>query len=126
MKKIIALFLAIALSGCANLQNAISKLESVQVTPQQVSIAGNTFDALERIGEKYIRLPRCTGSNGPACRDPAATKKVISAIRSGRVARANLEQFFSDHPDQLGPAGLYDALQKAIATINGINTQAPQ
>ena len=126
MRKIaIACAIALSLGGCANLQNAWGVLTSVQVTPQAVSIAGNTFDALEATATNYLRLAKCTGSNGPICRDPAASKKIISAVRSGRVARNNLEQFFADHPGQLGPQGLYDAFNAAISTLQTILAQNP-
>ena len=120
MRKILVLALALGLTACASLQNDWSKLTSAQVTITTVAVAGNTFDSLEAIATSYLRLPKCTGTNGPACRDPSATKKIIPAVRAGRVARNNLEQFFVDHPGQLGPQGLYDALQAAIATLQGV------
>lgn len=119
-KLIMAGVLALALGGCANLQQTWDTLTSAQVTPQVVLIAGNTFDGLEATATNYLKLARCTGSNGPVCRDPATSAKIISAVRSGRVARNNLEQFFADHPGQLGPQGLYDAFQAAISTLQTI------
>jgi len=88
-----------------------------------VLVAGNTFDGLESIATNYLKLPKCTGSNGPICRNAKATAAIIPAVRSGRVARNNLEQFFSDHPGQLGPQGLYDALQSAISTLQSTFAQ---
>jgi hypothetical protein len=121
--RLAVIVLALSLGGCASTISAIEKLESKQVTPSAVLIAGNAFDAAVPIAEAWIRLPRCTGSNGPACRSTSAAK-VIKAVRQGRVARANLEQFFADHPGQLGPQGLYDAFQAAIATLNNEVTLA--
>ena len=121
-KLFLGLTLALALTGCANLQNAWNTLTTAQVTTTQVSVAGNTFDALEATATRYLQLSRCSGTNGPICRDPAVTKKVISAVRAGRVARNNLEQFFTDHPGQLGPQGLYDALQASITTLQSVIT----
>ncbi len=123
MKRIATLLIILSLAGCAQLQNDWNVLTTSQVTITTVSVAGNTFDALETTATSYLQLPRCTGTNGPICRDPAATKKIISAVRSGRVARNNLEQFFVDHPGQLGPQGLYDALQSAIATLQAVISQ---
>ena len=124
MKKLIlGLTLALGLVACAQLQNDLAVLTSTQVTVTTVAVAGNTFDALEATATAYLRLPRCSGTNGPACRDPNATKAIIPAVRSGRVARNNLEQFFTDHPGQLGPQGLYDALQASIATLQGVIAQ---
>lgn len=123
MKKIlIPLVLALSLGACANLQNAWNVATSAQVTYQTVAIAANTFDALEATATAYLRLPKC-GGTVVVCRDPTATKKIIPAVRAGRVARNNLEQFFVDHPGQLGPQGLYDALQASINTLQGVISQ---
>lgn len=121
MRKLaLSLLLALSLGACANLQNTWNTLTSAQVTVTTVAVAGNTFDALEATATAYLRLPRCNGTNGPACRDPKATAKIIPAVRAGRVARNNLEQFFVDHPGQLGPQGLYDALQASISTLQSV------
>jgi hypothetical protein len=122
-KLLLGLALALGVTACANLKNDLAVLTSTQVTITTVAVAGNTFDALEATATAYLRLPRCSGTNGPACRDPAATKKIIPAVRSGRVARNNLEQFFADHPGQLGPQGLYDALQASINTLQDVIAQ---
>ena len=113
----------LALGACSQLQNDWNTLTSTQVTVTTVTVAGNTFDALEATATSYLRLPRCSASSGPICRNPSITKAIISAVRSGRVARNNLEQFFTDHPGQLGPQGLYDALQTAISTLQAIINQ---
>jgi hypothetical protein len=124
MKKLVlGLALALGLTACASLQNDWAVLTSSQVTVTTVAVAGNTFDALEATATAYLRLPRCSGTNGPACRSPSATAAIIPAVRSGRVARNNLEQFFTDHPGQLGPQGLYDALQASISTLQGVIAQ---
>ncbi|MCK1693748.1 hypothetical protein [Bradyrhizobium sp. 144] len=124
MRKIFAaLLLAISVAGCAQFQTFENKVSTVysaitgaSVNPQAVLVASNIFDGLEVTATNYLRLTKCNGST-PVCRDPSATKAIIPAVRSGRVARNNLQQFFKDHPGQLGPAGLYDALQASIATL---------
>lgn len=122
-KLMLAAAMALAISGCTQLQNVWDTVTSASVTPTTVIIAANTFDALEATATNYLRLPKCTGSNGPVCRDPAATKQIIPAVRAGRVARNNLEQFFKDHPGQLGPSGLYQALTAAINTLQSVFAQ---
>lgn len=123
MKKALVLVAFLTLAGCANWQNAWNILTTAQVSPQVVLVAGNTFDGLEAIATRYLKLPKCTATNKPVCRDPVATSKIIPAVRAGRVARNNLEQFFADHPDQLGPTGAYDALQAAISTLQSVFSQ---
>lgn len=119
----IAFAFAMTLGACAELQNAYNVVTGAQVSPAVVSVAVNTFDALEATATNYLRLARCNGANGPICRDPSATKAIVPAIRAGRVARNNLEQFMKDNPGALGPSGLYNALQTASATLQGIYAQ---
>ena len=128
MKKIIiALAVALALGGCGttgtSLQNAYTTLTGTSVSPTAVYVAANSFDAVEATATNYLRLPKCTGSNGPVCRDPKATAKIIPAVRSGRVARTNLETFMKNNPGALGPTGLYNALTTATATLQQIIAQ---
>jgi hypothetical protein len=112
-------FACLSLGSCSNLKNAYDVVTSAQVSPKLVVIAGNAFDAIEPVAEGYIRF--CTPKPAPAgCNDTIIQKQLIPAIRSGRVARTNLEQFLTDHPGALGPAGLYDSLTASTATIQQI------
>lgn len=125
---IAALTIAVTLGGCATqfgqkVEGVVSAITGATVSPQAVIVASNVFDGLERTATNYLRLTRCNGTNGPICRDPNATKTLIPAIRSGRVARNNLQQFMTDHPGQLGPSGLYDALQASITTLQNVFAQ---
>ena len=86
-------------------------------------IASNTFDALEVTATNYLRLKSCRKAATVVCRDPTATALIIPAVRSGRVARNNLQQFLADHPNQLGPSGAFDALNASISTIQGVFAQ---
>jgi hypothetical protein len=125
MKRLIpVLLLALALAGCASnpFTKVWSTITSATVDPTTVVVASNSFDALEATATNYLKLVRCNGTNGPVCRNPAATAKIIPAVRSGRVARNNLEQFLKDNPGQLGPSGLYNALVASINTLQGVYT----
>lgn len=111
-----------SLGACASfskLQNAYNVVTGATVSPQVVLVAANTFDAMEATATNYLILPRCTGANGPICRVRSATKPITSYVRRGRTARNTLEQFFRDHPGQLGPRGAYDVLQAAINGLQG-------
>jgi len=111
------------MGGCAQLENSWNAVTGAQVTIQTVSVAASSFDALEATATNYLRLPKCTGGNGPVCADPAVTAKLVPAVRAGRIARDNLEAFFQAHPDQLGPSGLYDALAASVATLQSAEAQ---
>jgi hypothetical protein len=128
----IALALFVSLGGCApgsfgsKVEGVISAVTGAAVSPAAIIIAANSFDALEVTAKNYINPQlnkRCNGSNGPICRDPAATIALNKAIRSGRVARNNAKQFLRDHPGQLGSQGLYDALQTSVSTLEAIFKQ---
>jgi hypothetical protein len=124
---ITALALSLSVGGCATqfgqkVEGVVSAITGATVDPQSVIVASNIFDGLERTATNYLRLKKCNGST-PICRDPGATKAIIPAIRSGRVARNNLQQFMTDHPGQLGPTGLYDALQSSINTLQSAFAQ---
>lgn len=133
MKRLIlAASLALALAGCApgsfgaKVEGVVSAITGATVSPQAIIVLANSFDALEVTAKNYInpRLNRrCDGTNGPICRDPAATKEIIKAVRAGRVARNNAKQFLRDHPGELGSQGLYDALQDTVSTLQSIFTQ---
>ena len=124
MKKIlIVATLALSLAGCAGLTNAYNVLTGASVSPTAVYVAANAFDAVEQTATNYLKLAKCTGNNGPVCRSPAATAQIIPAVRAGRVARTNLENFVAQNPGQLGPTGLYNALTAATATLQAIISQ---
>jgi hypothetical protein len=120
-----ATLLSVGLSGCVtdNVVNAWDAATGASVPASSVVVAVNTFDALEATATNYLSLPRCTGKNGPVCRSPSATAQIIPAVRSGRVARNNLEQFLKQNPGKLGPSGLYNALQGAVTTLQGVMAQ---
>lgn len=127
VKKIfLILALSLSLGACATLERLKQTAEAVgefTVSPEAVIIASNTFDALEVTATNYLKLKSCRKVTSLVCRNPTATALIIPAVRSGRVARNNLQQFLVDHPNQLGPSGAFDALNASIATVKGILTQ---
>lgn len=127
MKKIfLILALSLSLGACSTFERLKQTAEAVgefTVSPEAVVIASNTFDALQVTATNYLKLKSCRKINSVICRDPTATALIIPAIRSGRVARNNLQQFLADHPNQLGPSGAFDALNASISTIQGVFVQ---
>lgn len=119
--------IGLSLGGCAKLveatqfiSTASAAVEDLTVSPEMVLIASNSFDAVQVTATNYLRLKRCTGDNGPICRDPTVTPTLIAVIKSGRVARDDLQKFMRDHPGALGKTGLYNALIQSVGTIKGM------
>lgn len=130
MKKIfICALVSLSLSGCAAMQkvgagigNAWSVATGASVPASSVVITSNTLDALEATATNYLSLPLC-GTAITACRNRAATRPIENAVRAARVARNNLEAFQRANPGQLGASGLYNALQSAVSTLQGVLAQ---
>lgn len=125
MKRLMVVaLLALSLGACAQIQNAYDTLSGAKVSPQAVIVAANAFNALKATATNYLRLPRCKTTGAPViCRSPQATKIIIPAVRAGTVARNNLEQFMREHPGELGPSGVYDALVASSNTLKGVFAQ---
>ena len=122
MRKILAaLVLTFALAGCAqqiqDVKNAYTAVTTATVTPQQVYIAANAYDAVEASAANYLRLPVC--GNFP-CRNPNATKGIVSAVRSARLARNRLEAAVSAIPGAPVDANLFATLTGSTATLKAI------
>ena len=121
MKKIFAVVaLALSLGACANFQSAIGTITGATVSPRAVYLAENSFDAIEVTATGYLRICHARMTT-PGC-SSTAIAKVIPAVRSGRIARSNLNAFMKAHPDALGASGLYDALVSATNTLQAVST----
>lgn len=114
--------LTLGLASCAQLTADYNAITGATVSPTAVIVAGNAFDAVEATGKNYLRLPKCTATNGPVCRNPTATAQIIPAMRAGRQARTALENFMQQNPGPLGSTGLYSALTTATSTLEQIFT----
>lgn len=117
--RIVVIALALALSGCAGLQ----AVQNTEVPEAYIYVAANTFNALEITATNYLRLPKCKAGTTPICRSPAATAQIIPAVRSGRAARDELENFTKANPGKLGPSGTYNALVATNNILQSIFTQ---
>lgn len=114
--------LAFFASGCAQVQNTWERLTSVQVNASDVYIAENTFDAIEITAKNYLHYCSSVQPTSPVCKKEAIAQ-LIPAVRSGRIARVQLDTFVKAHPDALGAKGLYDALLAATSTVQQISVQ---
>ena len=114
---------ALVVSGCAvtdPIGSAYTVLTETKVSREAVVVARNAFNAAEVTATNYLSLRRCTGTNDPVCRDPALRAPIVAAVRAGRDARNRLTAFMNEHPGELGPQGLYDALRASTSAIQGL------
>jgi hypothetical protein len=119
----VLLLLAPLLGACAGFQNVYSTLTGASVPVAAVLVAGNSFDAIEKTAKNYIVFCSANRVN-PACANFVTIRgKLAPAVRSGRAARNNLEAFMTANPGALGPAGLYNALQASVQTLQDVMTQ---
>lgn len=117
MKKIvtvIALTASVALGGCANLQNAWDVLANAAVSPTQIIVAGNTFDALEATATQYLSYCKSVGYVPQPCK-LVNRRPVVQAVRAGRAARNGLEPYVV--AGTAGPQAIYNTLVQAISTL---------
>lgn len=131
MKKfLVVVTIALSLAGCqgtrfgnfiATAGNAITAAENA-VTPQQIYIAANAFDAVKVSAINYLELKRCP-TNAPFCRDPSVTKKLIPLIRAGTIARNNAVTWARANPNGFADVSLYNKLTAITSTIEEMMRQ---
>lgn len=115
LKFIAAAAIALSLGGCATL-NAI---EGATVSPTQIIVAANSFDAIEATATNYLRLPPCPQAT--VCRTQAAVSAIVPAIRAGRKARNQLEAYVSTNAP--APVAAFNVLTTAISTLQSLMAQ---
>lgn len=120
MKKLLLIpLLALSLGGCASLQTAWSVVTGVSVSPTQIIVAANAFDAGEASATQYLLY--CKATVPPPSYCALATRKtVVAAVRSGRAARAQLEPYIVS--GSAGPSAIYNTL---IASVQALQAQIP-
>lgn len=131
MRRIIfACALAACLGGCAQwnadvaaIKADFAKLSGATLSPTGVRLAVDAFDAVEVTATNYLTLPKCVTGGPSLCRTDAAKNAIVPAIKAGRVARNNLEQFLAGHQTALGSQGAYDAIGAATQTVKAILAQ---
>jgi hypothetical protein len=111
---ILAIGFALALGGCANIQTAWKVVTEAQVSPQQIIVAANAFDAAEATATQYLIYCKAGGHGTSAC-TLSTRKKVVSSVRSGRAARNALEPYIVS--GGAGPSGIYNTLIAAVSTL---------
>jgi hypothetical protein len=120
MKKLLlAISLALGLGGCATLQADWSIVTGASVSPTQIIIAANAFDAGEATATQYLLYCKATVPAPSYC---ALTTRqaVVKAVRTGRVVRAQLEPYITS--GTAGPVALYNTL---VAAVQSLQAQIP-
>jgi len=119
MKKYLLIIpLALSLGACATpfgqkVELAWQLITSASVSPTQIIIAGNAFDAVEASATQYLMYCKVNPAL-TACVLPIR-QKVVAAVRSGRSARNQLEPYVTS--GTAGPSALYNTLAAAINTL---------
>ena len=120
MKKFLLLaLLALPLGACATLQTDWAIITGTQVSPTQILVAANAFDAGEATATQYLLYCKATVPAPSYCA-LATRQAVVKAVRAGRVARAQLEPYITS--GTAGPSAIYNTL---VATVQSLQTQIP-
>jgi hypothetical protein len=114
-----AFAVALSLGGCT----ALTNIAGTTVSPQTAIVAANSFDALEAVATGYLQLPKCVATGPVVCRSTAAVAAIIPAVRSGRVARNQIEALLSANSGAAIPVANYNTLQAVITSLQGIYAQ---
>ena len=121
MKNVLAIVVAaLLLVGCSNVETAWKVVTEAQVSPQQIIIAANAFDAAEASATQYLLYCKAGGKGTSACA-LSTRQKVVTGVRSGRSARNALEPYVVS--GGAGPSGIYNTLIAAVSTLQ-TNTPA--
>lgn len=120
MKKLLAVIpLLFALGGCASLQTAWNVVTGISVSPTQIIVAANAFDAGEASATQYLLYCKATVPAPSYCA-LAIRRQVVAAVRAGRVARVQLEPYIVS--GTAGPVAVYNTL---VATVTSLQAQIP-
>src|SRR5271168_3385542 len=112
----IALISVLLLVGCANLQTAWTLITSATVSPTQIIIAANAFDAAEASATQYLLYCKANPTVSYCAR--ATRVSVVSGVRAGQAVRVQLEPYIVS--GTAGPVALYNSL---IAAVTSLQTQ---
>lgn len=119
MKKFLAIgLLAFSLSGCASLQTTWSVITGASVSPTQIIVAANAFDAGEASATQYLLF--CKANPVVSYCALKTRQTVVAAVRAGRVARSQLEPYIVS--GTAGPSAIYNTL---VGIVSSLQTLVP-
>lgn len=108
--------LSVSLGSCA----IIKKAEGVNVSQQQVSVAVQSFNAVEASVTNYLKLPNCAAGQSIAsgCKDPSSIQAIGNDLHAGRAARDKLWNASLANPSGVGLETLAATVVAAVAKLN--------
>jgi hypothetical protein len=121
MKKfLVVLPLMLSLGACASfdqkVQTVWSVITSAAVTPQQIIVAANAFDAVEASATQYLSYCSANAVNAASTACALKTRQtIVAAVRAGRAARTQLEPYVTS--GTAGPSAIYNTLAASITTL---------
>lgn len=113
MKKLLALFIFMALGGCAQLQT-LTTLATTSVTPTQAIVAANVFEGIEAGATAYLSYCKTNKNVDVAC-SASNRRSVIQYTRSGRAARNQIETYVQTSASI--PSAVYNTLVTAVNNL---------
>src|ERR1700688_1096278 len=120
MKKLLLIIpLLFTLGACASLQTAWSVVTGVSVSPTQIIVAANAYDAGEASATQYLLYCKAAVPAPSYCA-LATRQSVVKTVRAARAARNALEPYIVS--GTAGPAALYNTL---VAAVTPLQAQIP-
>src|SRR6267154_4304236 len=113
MKKLLILSLCLSLGACSTLAPIIG-LATTNVTPTDVFIAANAFNAVEAGGTAFLTYCHAN-KDVPAICSTTNRRNVIQYGRAGRAARNQAETYVQTSTSI--PAAVYNAMVTATANL---------
>lgn len=120
MRKLLAIgLLAFSLAGCATVQRDWSIITGTTVSPTQIIVTANAFDAAEASATQYLLYCKATVPAPSYCA-LKTRQTVVAAVRAGIAARNQLEPYITS--GAVGPVALYNTL---VAVVSSLQSQTP-
>lgn len=124
---LLAIGLALNVAGCGKtLQDFQTGMQVVNAVgnatvPAEAALAArSSFNTMQIWATNYMELPRCNGSNGPICRDPALRERIDGAVRSGRAARNRIAAYMRANPGKDIPVIDYNTMVTATEIVKDL------
>ena len=125
LRYLAVLGLAASLAGCNTISQTFQLITSASVSSQYAAAEVNTFNAIEQLATGYLQLPACPPATpaGVVCRTPQVVKVIVPAVRTGRIARNQIQTAIATANGGPIPVASYNTLASVITTLQGLYTE---